>query len=321
MDTRTEQAVETTLQSELLYNERIIQHPKFGAVRLTRPTPYQEKLIAEARRKQTHKDMRDPDVLSRDQLEKLAIEKGMWTADMTQRITDLTHKTGEAMGLLDALGFKEFDVVTREFQNALLELLRVFDEDPDTREIISRYYDLTLKPDMKDRSAIMDAAPSTVVDDLLDAADALRTQMDLLNEMFKIRKELNELQAKQVRIFLDSLENRADRAEELATLYYCSADAATGKPLWATYDEIWNARAEDVAFLMDEYHYFRHGITEEFKETLGKYGFIRRLTDTPNSSDDSPDQPQSNSDGESATTTQATSSAPTESQTAPSTAS
>lgn len=321
MDTRTEQAVETTLQSELLYNERIIQHPKFGAVRLTRPTPYQEKQIAEARRKQTHKDMRDPDVLSRDQLEKLAIEKGMWTPDMTQRITDLTHKTGEAMGLLDSLGFKEFDAVLRDFQTTVVELLRVYDEDPTTREIVSRYYDLSLTPDAKDRSAIMDAAPSTVVDDLLETGDMLRTQMDLLNEMFKIRKELNELQAKQVRVFLDSLESRADRAEELATLYYCTMNAESGKPLWPSYEEIWNARAEDVAFLMDEYHYFRHGITDEFKETLGKYGFIRRLTDTPNSSDDSPDQPQSNSDGESAAPVLVSSSEATASQTAPSTAS
>ena len=313
MDTRTEHAVETTLQSELLYNERIIQHPTFGDVRLARPTPFQENLIAEARRKQTHKDMRDPDVLSRDQLEKLAVEKGMWSPEMTQRITDLTHKTGEAMGLLEFIGFKSFDDVLADFQTVVQKLLGEYADNEEIQKTIGRYFDLDVKPTPADRNLITDAATGSHIDDMMEEADNLRIQLDLLNEMFKVRKELNELQAKQARVFLDSLENRADRAEELAILYYCSTDAKTGKPLWPNFDDIRHARAEDIEFLMTEYHYFRHGITDEFKETLGKYGFIRRLSDTPSSSDDSPDQPQFNSDGESPATTPTASSEATES--------
>jgi hypothetical protein len=299
MDNRTTSAVETTLQTELLYNERIIQHPTFGAVKLARATPRQESLIAEARRKQTHKDMRDPDVLSRDQLEKLAVEKGMWTPGLTERITELTHKTGEAMGLLEFIGFKSFEDVLQDFQNVVKKLLDLYADDEPMQKMISEYFDLDGTPNLIDRTKIIDNAVGSVVDDLMDQGDQVRSQLDLLKEMFKVRKELNELQQRQSRVFLDSLENRADRAEELAILYHCIKDATTGKPLWPTYEEIWDARPEDIEILMTEYHYFRHGITDEFKETLGKYGFIKRLTDTSDSPDDSPAQPQSNSGGES----------------------
>jgi hypothetical protein len=318
METRATNAVETTLQNELLYNERIIQHPKFGAVRITRPTPGQEKLIAEARRGQTHKDMRDPDVLSNDQLERLAIEKGMWTADMSARITDLTQKTGEAMGLLESIGFQTFDAVLEDFQSTVKALLDSYEDNAPIAETVSRYFDLDEKPSVADRAAITDAAPGSQIDDLMDKGDHLRVQIDLLNEMFKVRKELNSLQEKQSRVFLDSLEKRSDRAEELATIYYC-ATLVDGGYLWPSYADIWNSRTEDVEFLLQEYHYFRHGITEEFRETLGKYGFIKRLTDTKASSADSHDQPGPSSDGESQEKAQSPSSPATESQPGPST--
>jgi hypothetical protein len=306
MDDRTETAVETTLQTELLYNERIVNHPTFGAVRLTRPTPGQERLVAEARRKQITKDMRDPDVMSKDQWEQLAIEKGMWAPHMSDRVIELTRKTGEAMALLERFGFKSFEECLEEFRLTVVELLSLYKENEEIRDVVSAYFDLDQLPQTVDRGRIIDAAPSTVVDDLLDKGDLLRVQVDLLKEMMTVRKELTELQARQTRIYVDSLESRADRAEEMAVLYHCVTK--DGKPLWPSPDDAWNARMEDVEILTLEYQYFRHGITEEQRQTLGKYGFTKRLSATSDSSADSPVQPDASSAGESVTSLPPTSS-------------
>lgn len=299
MDTRTENAVEVTRQQELLRNERIITHPTFGVVKLARPTPGQEIAIAEIRRKQFQRDMADEGVLAKARLMELAEAKGMWSKALDERMHDLTIKTGEAMGLLDTIGFKSLDELTEDFREATTKLMTLFTEQPEISTLVTTYYDLDATPSAKDRATISDAATSSEVDDLLDRGDMLRTQIDLLKEMFKIRKELNDLQERYTRVFMDSQEARADRAERLATLYYCCTNPETGKYLWPSFEQIYNVRAEDIAVLTDEWTYFINGVTEEFKDTLGKYGFIRRLTDTNASFDGSPDQPQSNSDGES----------------------
>lgn len=300
MDERTQQAVETTLTHELIYNERIVQHPRFGAVRLRRPTPEQERLIAEARRKQYHADLKDESILSRDEIEAIAIRRGMWSPELSKKITELTQRVGEAMAILDAIGFKSLDGLLDAFNNAVSDLLKEF-EDEEIRAAIRRYFSFDKEEAGKseDKLKILKAATSSRVDELMEEAENLRAQIRLLENMFEVRKELAELQARQARLFMDSIEARADRAEELARVYYCCTDAATGKHLWPTLDDLWKAPAEDVEFLLLEYHYFANGITEEFREAMEKYGFIRRLTGTKPSSADSPDQPQSNSDGES----------------------
>jgi len=299
MDERTKQAVETTLETELLYNERTIRHHKFGEVRLKRPTPAQEKRISEARRRQYHADLRDDSILSRDEIEAIATRRGMWSPALSVRITDLTQRTGEAMAILDAIGFKSMEELLLGYNNTVSDLRALYPEDDEVRAAIVRYFDLTEKPNRTDREAIIDLSPSTVVDDLLDKGETERTQIEVVEQMLKVRRELMELQFKQARLYVDSLESRADRAEELAKVYYCATYAATGEYLWTRYDDIWNAEAEDIEALILELHYFINGVTEEFRESMEKYGFIKRLTDTSPSSENSPDQPQSNSDGES----------------------
>jgi hypothetical protein len=307
MDERSEDAVETTLQHELFYNERVINHPAFGKVRLARPTLEHEKQIAEYRRKQFQTDMRDPDILSRGELEKLAIARGMWDPERSKRIDELNARTGEAMGLLEAVGFKDFDVVMSDYDETVNKLLALFPDPEDAevenvpkqvREAITKYFTIDApRPTLKERNFITDNATSSEVEDLLDTGDVQRTQLDLLKQMSEITKELQTLQKERTRLFVDSVESRADRAEELATVYYCATKDGTGERLWPSVDDMRRAKIADVDHVMMEYHLFRNGITEEFRTTLEKYGFHKRLTDTGDSSDASPDQPPANSDG------------------------
>lgn len=302
-------AVDTALEHELFYNERIVTHPILGRIRLARPTLEQDKFIAEERRRQFQRDLRDPDIMSKDQLEKLAIERGMWAADMDKRIEDLTARTGEAMGLLDSLGFKDFDTVLGQYREKVDEIVACFPDpeditEPNTarelREAVAKYFALTdERPTFKERAYITDNATSSAVEELMDEAEVLRTQLDLLKQMAEVTRELQDLQRKRTRIFMDSVESRADRTEQLATVYYGCSKADTGERLWPTFDDMRRAKIDEVDFVLTEYHMFTNGVTDEFRATLAKYGFHQRLGDTIGSSDDSPAQPSTNSDGES----------------------
>lgn len=315
MDERTQQAVEATVADELLRNERIIEHQTFGLVRLKRPTAHQERMIAEVRRKQYQADLKNRDVLSRDEIEQIAVERGMWSADISDRMTDLTRRVGEAMGILDGIGFKSLSHLLEGYQTNVTELLGLFAEQPEIQDVVRAYYNLDVPQDAKDRAKILDSAPSTRVDDLIDQGETLRVQIELLHDMAKVRTELERLRMKETRLFLDSLESRADRAEELARVYYCSTKAATGEPLYPSFDGpdgILHADPSETEVLVLKMAYFVNGVTPEFEEVLGRFGFTRRLTDTGDSSEGSHGQPESNSVGDSQESESSPSSEPSE---------
>lgn len=301
MDSRTEHAVEAVLEQELFYNERTIEHPTFGQVCLRRPTPAQERLISEARRKQYHSDLKDDAILSKDEIEAIAVRRGMWSPTLTQKIQDLTVDAGRLAATLDAFGFESMEVLLKDYDQTVSDLLDLYEEEEEVRAAILRYFSMAddAASLTSDRSAILDAAPSTVVDDLVERGEAQKDQIRALEAMFKFRQELNELQVKQARLYVDSLESRADRAEELARIYYCCTQKDSGAPLWPTFADIWNCKAEDMEILVLELAYFVNGISQEYRDKAQKYGFLPRLASMRRSSESSPGQPQSNSDGES----------------------
>jgi hypothetical protein len=319
MDTRTQAAIDAQKEHELLHNSRVFSHPTLGTVRLRRPTSDEDRQIGEVRRKQYQRDLRDEEILSRAEIEKIAIRRGMWAPETTERIEDLTRKVGEAIGILDVIGFESLEELLRAYRENVANLYQHAGAEDEVADAVRRFTDLEGKVAAKDRAKIARAATTTEVDDLLDAVTAQRTQIELLHELGKVKRELRDLTERQTRLFLDSIESRTDRAEELARIYYCARHAETGEPLWPTYEEIWHVAPETLEVVITEMHDFLYGVSEEFKKTLGKYGFRKRLTSTPDSSGDSPVQPPSNSDGESAVSEPISSSEATESSPAPST--
>jgi hypothetical protein len=319
MDERTQDAVDAELAHRLLFNEHTFEHPKFGAVKLRRPTMGQERLIAEARRRQYQRDMQDPEILSREELLRIAERRGIWSEAQEQRIAELTQRVGTAMVFLDRLGFKKPEQLLEQYRNLVDRLYAFFPEDAEGRAAVLRYFALDLESTDEDRQMIVDKAPSTEVDDVLEEADGVRKQLKLLEDFALVKGELDKLQAQQSQLFLDSVESRAARAEEMARLYYCSSHAESGKPLWPKPDQIWDAPAEDIEPIMLETSYFLNGITSEQRDMLGRFGFRTRLAGTPDSLGDSQGQPQSNSDGESQANAPTASSEATASPTDPST--
>jgi hypothetical protein len=301
-----QRTTDAVLQDELIRNERIVKHPKFGTIKLSRPTPRKERLIAEVRRQQYHKDLQDASILAKSQLEQIAIQRGMWSEDKTLRLSNLSHRVGEIMGILDTVGYQSVEKVVDEYYALVGKLAEQF-ESQELKDTVVAYFNLDSPSDKKLKVKLMKEATSSNVDDMLSEGDLMRDQIDLLHEMAKTRKELNELQVQHTRLFVDSIESRADRAEELAQLYYCISDM-DGKHLWPSFDEIMDQPPEEIEFLMTEMFYFINGITEEFKAILGKHGFVKRQTTTVEASDDSPDLPPISLDGESQESEQVSSS-------------
>jgi hypothetical protein len=309
-DIRTERSKDVVLLDEVARNERTIHHKKFGGVKFSRPTPRKERLIADVRRMQSNSDLRDPDVFTRDEIEKRYVERGAWSKEKSARMEELTFDVLRMMGQLEGSGYDSVEAVLIDYQTLHLKLLSKMEPGSASAEAVNRYFDMKTEPTYEDRKLILEAATSTEVDDFLEEADLRRTQYDYLNLLADTRKELKELRRAQERMFVDSLESRADRAEEMASLYYCAVSADTGNPLWPTFESMWDEDPQVLAELIMELYYFTHGVDEEMRGFLGKHGIIPRESGnvTRATSGDLPETPLPNSDGESLPSEQTSSS-------------
>jgi len=298
-DTAQEKMEDTILLNQIVDNEHIITHPTFGKVRLRRPTPRMEKLIAEERRKQYHSDIRDPEILSKSQLQKFAEERGIWSTDKDDNYNRLVTRMGELMGLLESLKYSSVENVIHEYYDKVEKLTEIFGEDSEVVPVIDRYYDLDMEQNNDDVKLIREEAPNTTVDDLVDELHTLRTQITILQELAKVRKSLSELQNIRAELFVESIESRAERAEEYARLYYCTEKEEDASRLWASFDDIWDTKPEDLGVLITEMYYFVHGISDAYRDILGKHGLARPRVIEEEESEDSPEAVKTNSDGES----------------------
>lgn len=301
MDDRTKKAVDLALTKELLENERITSHPTYGLVKLHRPTPRMEYEIGEIRRTQYHKDLGDEKILSRKELERVAIRRGMWAKDDSERIAELTNRLGQIMGLLAAIGYETVDIVIEKFQDSVKKLTEMYKENEKKEDIesaIYRYYNLDAdNQNIADYNLIFQNAPNSSVEDLMNEVQVYRTQVKLLEEKNLAQKELQPLMEDRARLFKDSLEDRADRTEALGKIYHCITKM-DGSKLWKTFESLWDEAPRDIELLMEDMYFFEKGIPDMDRNTMSRHGFTMRAP-TSDSSEDSQGSPLPNSDGES----------------------
>lgn len=300
MDERTEKAADTTLTHWLMLNERTVNHPTYGDITLHRPTPRMEYAIGELRLAQYHKDLKNESILSRAELEKLAIKRGIWSKEDSERSNQLQARIGQIMSLLDRVGYQSLSEVLDQYNETVSALMASFvdhEQEDEIVEAIYRYFDLGSEvQDKEDHSLIFKSAPNTDAEEALDKARLLRTQIKLLEELQSARETLEPLLVESARLFKDSIEMRSDRAETLGKLYHCVTK--NGKPLWKSFEAMMDERPRDLELLMEEMYFFERGIPDKDRNILGRHGFTMRAP-TENSSDDLPGSPLSNSNGES----------------------
>jgi len=307
----------------------------FRKVRFTKLTPRKRRLINEAVVKRYHLDLKNPDILSNDQLRRLNVERGEWSADLERQLEALQNETNQAMRELYLDGFDRRDEWTKvlleasdrvrveiaesregehrrllsdpEKTEALDRFTRWMDWSPDVQAEFDTKYATsqgreTYSPD-NDQQWLLDRTPSLAFVDALneidDHRDKLRRYMDLLGK----RRELLELQVKQTKMFAESVEARRDTAEEMARMYYCTeiateTDTGAG-PIAKTVDGAWDLPDDVIQWLLVEVYFFLNGIPDEAREFLAQWGFIGapRSSGSQPASAESPVEPTPNSAG------------------------
>lgn len=287
----------------------------FERARFTKLTPRKKRLINEVVVKRYHADLKNPDLLSNEQLRKLNIERGEWSVEKEERIKKLNEESGAKMRDLYFDGMDRRDAWTAELLEAAAMFRKSLVERPEgapllsearRAEIVAQFerwmtfvperqaeYDTKYATDQvleryspdRDMQALIDvcdtADAADAINDIEDLRDKIRRYVDVL----MLRQELVGLQSQQARMFAESVESRRDTAEEMARLYYLTEVLdANGIPrgakvddarLASTFDRMWDLPDQLIQWLLVEMYFFLNGVPDEAREYLQEWGFIR----------------------------------------------
>jgi len=345
MDKSTEKRLDVVVEDEVRQGYRIKSLPEklltllqedggpdIRRVRFTRLNPGKRRKIAEVVQRQYHRDLKNPDILSRDQVLRHVVERGEWSADMDTEMKDLQERTSREMSLLffdgaqDASWATELMKEASAFRDWLKEvapgehqakLVTVFDRwvdyipqrqdeytarfaEDQARERYSHDFDYQQLQILIDHPEVFDR---------LNAIDDLRDKVSRVMVLQQDRLRLVELQVRHAKIFADCVEQRRDNAEEMARVYFTvdlvGDDNKVLGLLTATFDELWDLPEDVVQWLLVESYFFQNGIPDEAREYLETFGFIKADRDgetkpsasgDSGASDESPAPPSSSSD-------------------------
>jgi hypothetical protein len=243
--------------------------PVLTHIRFTKLTARKRRLINEAVVARYHADLQNPQLLSSEQIRKLNVERGEWSAEQEKQIKDLQ---GETSALSAQFYVDNFDDqrVADELQSIAERFQTFMDQvngeapidgmandfhlsDTDKQELYDRFVRwvawtpdtqtlYTLKyaalqgrdeynPD-DDEQYLIRTSPGMEGAQLIVEAGELRDRLIGMRKLLDKRRTLLELELKRSQIFRESVENRRDQADEYARLYYVTeACDADGKVL------------------------------------------------------------------------------------------
>lgn len=313
MDEATEKRLDAVVEDEVRKGYRVKAVPKtlqaqlaeegitISRVRFTRLNPARRRKIAEVVQRQYHKDLRNPDILSQDQLMKLVTERGEWSEQHALELKTLQESVNRRMGLL-YLGNQTEGIIQELWQSAdafrtMINTHVPEDKRQDVTELFNRWVDFT--PDAQERYNTEHAAkqgrdryspdadmqrlylavPQATARESLDALEALRDRIYDLIVLQRDRAKLLELQMKQAKIFSDSAEQRRDNAEEMARMFFTTEcvddDNKPVGPLVPEFDKLYDFPEDAVQWFLVESYFFQNGIPDEAREYLETVGFLQ----------------------------------------------
>ena len=287
------------LEQELIENHRVVYHGDYGFIHISRPTPSVERKIAEERRRIYHKDLKDPDVLTSEEVTELLTSRGVWSADHSKRLEQLTAESANLMARLTALGFETPAKLYVDVVKMHTKLNASYGENMTTEvsDAIERVFNFQDNLQTADLKILRENAPNTDVHELLDKAETLALQADLSKTFSEVKQELGKLMETHNRYFRDTIESRAMQVERMAKIFYCML-TPEGNPLWEKFEDMWDEDPDHINWLSAQLYYFEYGITDDYAKALEVHGFMGRVTNISDSSESSPGHPMSNSDGE-----------------------
>jgi hypothetical protein len=314
MEEQTVKRLDSVLEDELARGYRIKDLPtqlqqqleaecglKIAKVRLTRLNPSRRRKIAQVVQRQYHRDLRDEDLLSHEQILKLVQERGEWSAAMDAEMGELQRSTSREMGELFVDGIIRDNWSAQIIEASDLFRTRVQEamEEELAAEVLARFARwIEYSPDEKDaytekfaaeqgREAysvdvdlqrLLEKAPDLECVDALNTIDDLRDRLYRYMVLQKNRMRLMELQIRHAKIFSDSVEQRRDNAEEMARLYFTvetvDEDGKPTGPLTKEFEQLWDFPESVVQWFLVEVYFFLNGIPDEAREFLQNYGFL-----------------------------------------------
>lgn len=315
MEEQTRKRLDSVLEDELQRGYRIKELPEnlraqlefecgltITRVRFTRLNPARRRKIAQVVQRQYHRDLKDPDILSHEQILKLVQERGEWSDAMDEEMKRLQETTSREMGILFATNHEQDswstdlleasalfrtkldELVTDEDKrkDVLKRFERWMDYNEDRRELYTERYAAEqgrekYSPDY-DYQRLLESVPDMAAVDAINVIDELRDRMHRYVKLQRDRLRLAELQLKHAKIFSDCVEQRRDNAEEMARLYFTAEqvdenDKPIG-PLSPEFDKLWDFPETVIQWFLVEVYFFLNGIPDEAREYLQSYGFL-----------------------------------------------
>lgn len=300
---------------EIVTNEKIVYHKKFGDVRLLMPTLDLQKHIDRAVRTRRKELRRATDTVeaedgttekipaykSREALAREYRELGWWTDSEDLKMQELTANVVNKLTELELLGFVDEDTIYENMADLRVQLEEEFAEHESFEKVwaaVQKMTSVTASYDHETETFLRREALSSTVDDLLDKVLIERRTYDAFVEILGVQTQLLQLQAEYMNLFSESWQEQLQYFTRLAQVFFCARKADDGSSLWPSIDAIEKEQDVDlVRWVFGELDAFWKGFSDEVRDKMEKYNFIYGRSDQNQSSDDLPVPPESSEDG------------------------
>lgn len=316
MDQSTQERLDAILEEEIARGFRIKDVPAriqamlkadglavIPRVKFSRMNPRRRAKMGEAIQRRYHSDLKNPDILSNDQIAKLVADRGEWTTEHSTRMFDLQEDVKKLQGelyldgvgeanweaeLMETVALLRGEITKAEFadEGEQEKTLRILDRWveylPENRSSYTILYAaeqelVDYSPD-RDLAFLMERCPNEESLDALHLIDDLRLKVIDYQRLVRKRIDLAVLQAKHARIFADSVESRRDAAEEMARLFFVSEvvdakDMPVG-PLCESFEGMWDFPETFIKWLVIEQYFFANGMPDEARDYLETFNFL-----------------------------------------------
>jgi hypothetical protein len=302
--------------SEIVRNEKIVEHPTKGKIRLILPTlDIQRKIDSVARgKKKMLREATDqvtdpstgatktvPSFKSRQMLEREYQENGWWTKEEEDKLQSLTHSYAGYLTQLELLGYESQEDIFEGLSEAREKLIKLVGDEPsnELQEAVFRLSMVGGDPDVADKRLVLNAATSTEVDDIVGEIEVLRRQFDSYKELAVLYNEVSKLEQEKSALFSDSWQSQLEYYVRLAQLFYCSEVIETKQSVFTSIDSMEKEEETSlITWMFTELNAFWQGLSDEARERMNKYGFTQRLGTEKSSSEELPAQTQPLPDGD-----------------------
>lgn len=310
--------------NEIALNRRKVSHPVWGSFIIQRPTNRILSLMETERTRSLNRDLQEkekvrdpmsgeaklvPAFLTRKAKAKILEDIGEWTKEDARLTEEAEERYRNVCVRMESAGFEGVDELLKSYGDCLetirdlipeedlkrLEapLAAAFPLDEDILNLDEKKYDAAKRKILKE-------VKSREVSNLFKEVDRFHKQYVLLRDGIQAQTDLYTMKLREVTLFSDTVEARADRATHMIKIAHCVLGENTEERLWDSVIDVEDEPADKLRWLLNEVEKFERVDNNNIDSTakVGKYDFLSLLSAPNESYEDAPDPQLSNPDGE-----------------------